>query len=215
METKFVRVAETLCPERDFEIRKNQPVYFNSNISNQIVKRDQLFKEAWLANDKTKREKLWSKATRKRQEIKSLLRKAKRNYVTSELETHKNNPKKYWRAMNSFMNRGKTSAKIDEIILSNGAKAHGMVTAEATNSYFCKVGSNLAKDIVPSEQKFTTEGVKCKFKWGFSIMEHEVETEVLKLSNAMSSGLMHLGCRILNPCLKMSIGEHRVFKSLC
>lgn len=86
LEDKFLKIAERLCPEREFKIKKDRPAYFTRCISNQITKRDRLFKEARVIVDTNRRKKLWSKATRKRQEVKLLLRKAKRDYITSKRE---------------------------------------------------------------------------------------------------------------------------------
>lgn len=207
LEKNFVTMANVICPEREFKIRKDRPTYFTSNVSKQIAKRDRLFREAKLSNDKHKRKCLWSKATKKRQEVKSLLRRAKRDFITSELERHKKDPKKYWRSMNLFQNKGKRNAKIENIILSNGEKVNASMAAEVTNDYFCMVGSKLANNIVPTTRKFTIESVKCKFKWEMLPSEEQVLKKIGDLSDVKSSGIMQLNSKILNPCMKVAVRE--------
>lgn len=62
MEEKFVEVADALCPERVYAIKKDRPDYFTAEISNLIQTRDGLFKEARAETYNYKKRKLWQNA---------------------------------------------------------------------------------------------------------------------------------------------------------
>lgn len=93
MEKEFKRVADTLCPIRRYEIKNNRPKYFTTEISTQILARDRLFKLARNTPNGAKRDRLWKNASVIRKEVCTLIRKAKRDYVTNTLEESKKIPK--------------------------------------------------------------------------------------------------------------------------
>lgn len=96
MEEKFTSVASALCPERDYVIQKDRPVYFTSELSRLIQARDSLLKKARVSRSqgKRKKKKLWNKAAQKRNEVRYLLKSTKREHVMSSMELNRNNPKK-------------------------------------------------------------------------------------------------------------------------
>lgn len=109
--------------------------------------------------------------------------------------------------MNSFLNRSKGRVAITEIIGPYDSKVTGMEASKLINDYFCKIGANLARVISPGSQKFTVNGVKCKFKWNFPISEKEVQEEVDKLNETKSSGVSCINTKILKVCLSHCIPE--------
>lgn len=215
MEDNFTTVAVALCPERDYVIKRDRPAYFTTEISNLIQSRDSLFKKARSTADPQKKRKLWQKAIKKRNEVRSRLKQTKRDHVRLCMDQNRGDPKKYWRSMNSFLNKNKVKSSIKEITLEAGRKVTGLEAAERLNHYFCNIGADLARNIVPTHMKFSTESVKCKFKWEFPITESDVLKEIKSLSNSKSSGIADLNCKLLNMCLRCSVVEFTSLLNLC
>lgn len=202
LDKKFTAVSDTLCPVRDFVIKNDRPVYFTTELSNLIQTRDNLYKKARAITNRDERKKIWKKALKKRNEVRTKLRTLKRAHVMTTFEENKKKPKKYWKAMNSFLHKGKRDEPIKEILVNDSKKISGREAADVINQYFCRVGSDFASKIIPTDKIFAQDRVNCKFRWGFPITEAEVYREILALSNNKSSGIRHLNCRILKLCLQ-------------
>lgn len=215
LRNKFDRVNDLLCPVREYKIRNNRPEYFTSDISNLITARDNLFKKARSTLDINKQKSLWNKAIKKRKAVRLAIREAKRSYVTSTLEENKKNPKKYWRIMNRFTNRGKKKCTIREIVRPDGSKVVDLQAAEMVNEYFCKIGANLARKIPLTHRKFTADCTRCQFEWGYKISHDDVCREVKALNNCKSSGFSDLSSKVLNLCLANTIPEFTAILNAC
>lgn len=142
-----------------------------------------------------------------------LLKQARRDYVTTSLEENKGNARKNWRSMNRFMNRGVKGASIKHVIHHDGHKLDGLEAAELVTSYFCSIGADRA--IVPTDKRFTTARVRCKFIWKFKISQDEVLKEVNALSDNKSSGFINVNSKVLNLCLKCCIPGFTDLLNLC
>lgn len=62
-------------------------------------------------------------------------------------EQNRENPKKYWRSMNSLLNKTGNKDSIKEIVVENGRKMTGMEAAKILNCYLSNIGSDLARNI--------------------------------------------------------------------
>lgn len=149
LESNYLRVADTLCPLRLFEIKKDRPAFLTDEISKTIAKRDRLFKKARLL----KQDCTWKKAVKERKKVKILLKQAKQNFIKERIDNCKNNVNKYWRNMSSLLNRKKT-LPIMEILSSEGKITKGSEAASEINNYFCNVGPNLALKVPPAKIHF-------------------------------------------------------------
>lgn len=117
--------------------------------------------------------------------------------------------------MSKFLNRRRSGATISEIFVEGRGKIGGVQAAELMNTYFCEIGTVLAKRVPPAVNKFYIDKVNCKFKWGYDISESEVRKEVLALSSNKSSGLPHLNCKALNIFLDICVMEFTSLLNLC
>lgn len=205
MEDNYIKVADELCPGKSFKVSKDRPEYFTNKISQGISRRDYLFLKARCCTNKKKAKQLWVEAIAKRREVRQLLRNAKRNYVTNKFKENKNNPKKYWRYMNRFLNKTRSNGQITEIVADNNEKKSGLEAAEMINRFFCGIGTNLANKIVPTDRSFNVTEVDSIFVWEFNLTESEVISEIEKLDPSKSSGLPRLSNKILKILLRQDV----------
>lgn len=131
--------------------------YFSTEISVAISEQDSLFMKARKMQSKS----LMNKAVIKRKEVKILIKRAKRNCVTENIELCKANVNEYWRNMTKLLNRNKTS-QIAIILNNQGKLVQGKEAAEI-NDYFCKKGTELATKVPVAKQSFPIHPVDSIF----------------------------------------------------
>lgn len=78
LESRFITIANRLCPVRYYEIRKERPQYFTNEISSLIQERDQLFKRARTSSNQNNKTRLWQKAIKEGNEVRTRLKSAKK-----------------------------------------------------------------------------------------------------------------------------------------
>jgi hypothetical protein len=80
------------------------------------------------------------------------IKKAKTSYFTTNLELHKGNMRKTWKLINEVSSKHSSKTKkLSEIRLGEQVITSPIEISEAFNNYFSTVGSNLASDIVLTE----------------------------------------------------------------
>lgn len=196
MEETYMKVADDVCPLTNFQIKNDRPGYFSDELSTAIRKRDLLFRRARVSKNKI----TWNKAKKKKREVRLMLRRDKRNYVTRDIGHCKNNVNKFWRGVSSLLHRKKSST-ITEILDSHGKIVKGREAASEINHYFCNIGPNLASKVPLPTVDFATSKAPCAFVWGGTIRTEDVLREIDKLDIKKSSGIPQISCRILKSCL--------------
>lgn len=210
LETTYCKVADLVCPIKTFNIKQDRPVYFTDEVSRAIIIRDKLFKKARVQRCDL----LWRKAVKKRKEVKVLLKRAKRKFISDKFDDCKNNVNKYWRNMSNLLNRKKTSS-ITEILNSQGKITKGKEAATDINNYFCNIGPNLAEKVARPTLRFEVSSTACEFVWGNKIATEDVSKEIEKLDTTKSSGLGKLSTKILKECLGATVGAFTALLNCC
>lgn len=118
--------------------------------------------------------------------LKSLLRRAKRDFISSQLNDCKNNLKKTWNILNNLMGRSKHCKAVSRYFSYEGVIITEPIDiVEHFNSYFSSVGSKLASKIQntdASPESFLSNGV------GSSIYLHSTSpSEIIKIIKKMKS----------------------------
>ena len=89
----------------------------------------------------------WERAKRIRNEVGRSLRDLRADYLKQQQETHKSDPKKFWKSVSSIVSDKKVrSAGICLKDSLTGLSIHSGKVAENLNSFFSNVGPNLAKN---------------------------------------------------------------------
>lgn len=97
----LITVCDNHAPTTTFYIRRDHPPWFNDDIIELCANRDFLFS----LGRRTHNQLLINEANKIKNFIKHVLPRFKSDYYNSELENDKHDPKKYWRHMNSILNK--------------------------------------------------------------------------------------------------------------
>jgi hypothetical protein len=113
-----------------------------------MFKRDYLKKKAISSQDPH----AWHEYKQSRSQVNNEIKKAKTSYFTTNLELHKGNMRKTWKLINEVSSKHSSKTKkLSEIRLGEQVITSPIEISEAFNNYFSTVGSNLASDIVLTE----------------------------------------------------------------
>ena len=95
----MTNILGKLCPEKRFKFAKNRPTWITNDLINLMKERDswlQLFLKSRLEIDK-------KKMRRVRNLVNVSVKNARADVVKDQLETHKNDPKKFWKELNNLI----------------------------------------------------------------------------------------------------------------
>ena len=86
----------------------------------------------------------------------SILRVTKKEYFSNQFEIHKNDMKCTWKIINNALNRNPSKSHIQEINTQGTTSKDPAEIAQSLNDYFVNIGPNLAQNIPPSDNHFST-----------------------------------------------------------
>lgn len=138
----ILKCIKCYCPERKVITKCNQPSWINNYILETIADRDAKFVEAYSTRlPGTLRE-----AKNLRTVVKKLIRKARADYIQTQLNNANGNPRKFWAEINSLLSRKK---KDSNIILhdSKGQPISPEDTPGHINDFFLLSGPTLLNNL--------------------------------------------------------------------
>lgn len=104
IELVILKVADLHCPLKKVTNRKGKPPWLNQSLLQLIHERDRLFKIAKKSDNNTD---AWIKVRRIRNQCNSCVKMAKENYVKEQLSNYNNDPKKFWKLIETVWNPNK------------------------------------------------------------------------------------------------------------
>ena len=132
---------DEICPMKNFKIKKYKEPWISQELLELIKDKDSLLKKA-------KQSKLpadWEIAKRYRNDCLSSIRRAKADFVTSELENNKNDTKKFWKNIKDILPlNSKSKKKITLINPEVGEDINDPDTASYINEFFANIGQKLS-----------------------------------------------------------------------
>ena len=142
--SKFSAILDIHAPFTNKRLRCKKSSWINSLLIQKMRERDSLKKRF----DKNPNDFVWSQSKNARNEVNNLVKKTKRDYFMTQINTAKRDPKNTWRLINELTSR-KTNVnsnvkamKQEGVTLTNCADI-----ANTFNNYFTTIGDNLAKKI--------------------------------------------------------------------
>lgn len=104
IELVILKVADLHCPLKKVTNRKGKLPWLNQSLLQLIHERDRLFKIAKKSDNNTD---AWIKVRRIRNQCNSCVKMAKENYVKEQLSNYNNDPKKFWKVIETVWNPNK------------------------------------------------------------------------------------------------------------
>ena len=131
-----IMAIETMCPIKTFKVKRYKEPWITQELLELIKDKDVCMKKA----KKTGYDRDWIRAKRLRNECVTKIRKAKSDFINSELDTHKNDSKKFWKNINKIMPiPGKTQKSIQLIDQQINRMIPESDTANYINDFFVNI----------------------------------------------------------------------------
>ena len=193
MKTNIEGIYDAMCPMKTFRINQIKQPWITAPLIELIKDKDKALKNA---KKRKNDENLWKQAKRIRNMCTNRLRKAKADYVKSNLHNNQNNPKKFWKNIQDiFPQKSKSNKNIILTDTDTDQTIDSDKVADYINDFFTNIGPNLA--------------LNCNRPWAFYGIESNnnidnIETspeEVLevckKININKASCVDNLSCEIL------------------
>ena len=187
-------ILDIMAPIRKLSKRENK-LKLNPWITKGLLKsmsdRDKLYKQFIKETDANKKQDLFITFKKKRNLIITLLRRSKSNYFAAFFEEHKNNAKRTWEGIRDIVNLSKKNKTCPNTLIFNNKtflKKDDM--AEAFNSFFVNIGSNIDNKIPQGSQHFSTflKNISPNSIFLTSVDNEEVLSMLQKLNSSKSCG---------------------------
>ena len=143
-------ILDILCPEKSFKFAKNRPVWITNDLINLMKERDRSLSK--YLSTRLEADKI---AMRKMRNLVNIaVKNARADYVRDQLETHKNDSKKFWKEINKIIpnKTGSASQNFNNIKDENNVLIPTNMLPSCINSFFANVGIELDKKIPPLTQ---------------------------------------------------------------
>ena len=234
MYTEIKSEVDRICPIKKFTVRSQRPEWITNNLLEQMKDRDYFYRKA----KKTGLEDDWNIAKHLRNTTNFNIRQAKSNYIINKLETHKDDPKKFWRTIKRVF-PSKTKKEKSQITLKNkeGDTVCSKEVPEYINDFFVNIGTTIARDnsknntrntraqdsnnadgngvpVVPITTPIADPYPDDTQHEIAEVTENEVYREVMKINIGKSSGLSEINSRVLKMAFKMLIPQLTVICNL-
>ena len=200
---RIKNVIDLLCPVKTFKFSDNKPKRLTNDIILLMRERDRClrkFTKSRLEQDEI--------SMRKARNLSNLaVKNAKSEYIKEQLETYKNDPKKFWKHIASIIPNKKSivSQNFNNIHDDNNDIITQENLAEHVNYYFSDIGLKL-DELIPRYQHVTHQQVDHDIDLPIdmfqSITEVDLLIEINKISIYKSSGIMNVPSYLLKLCLQ-------------
>ena len=183
-------ILENLCPEKNFKFAKSRPNWLTNDLINLMKERDRLLK----IYQRTKQESDKKEMRKIRNLVNISIKNARADFVKDQLETHKDDPNKFWKELNTLIANNKTSSSQCFNNIKDDSKniIPQNVLPNHVNTFFANIGVQLDCKIPPLleignniNKKYNIEPFD-KFD---CITEDELIKEMKNISIYKSSGL--------------------------
>ena len=201
-ETKIRSVLNQMCPIKTIRINKVKENWITNEILELIHDKDYFLRKAKETNNEDD----WNIARRLRNRVINLVRYSKADYIKSNLETYKDDAKKYWRTIKSVLPDGKNNANnVIKLKDETGKDVENCRTAEFINQFFVSIGPKLAKSF---DSEWTYYGPSLEQTFEFKLITNECTHKIVKTINTnKSSGIANLSSQILKDAFSALVPE--------
>ena len=134
---KVLPILDEMCPIKTFKIKNYRPEWITAELIEQILDRDYFYKKAKDKGD----EDSWNIAKHLRNVTNYNIRKAKRDFILSELDNCEDDSKKFWHTIKSVIPGNKGDVRQDILLKDGGKKVERKQVAHFINDFFINIGN--------------------------------------------------------------------------
>ena len=148
---------DCMCPIKRFTVKSQRPDWVTNDLLELMKDRDYFYKKA----KQSKNEDDWNIAKHLRNIANFNVRQAKVDFILKELETHKNDPNKFWKTIKKvFPGKNKARDKTIKLQSETGRVIEKNVIPGYINDFFINIGKKIAAENLvtrtPSNSKTDT-----------------------------------------------------------
>ena len=208
MYTRIKNVVDSLCPIKKYKFSKEKPNWLTNDIVLLMKERDRClrkYSKTRLEVDKKEMRKI-------RNLVNISVKNARADYIKEKLETHKNDPKKFWKHISEILpNKKSNSQQFNNIHDDNNDKIGHDQLADHINYYFSNIGLKLDEHIPRHQDDQLQQQPTINFLTSIdrfqSIKETDLLKELGKISIYKSSGLLNMPTYLLKKCFIILIKQ--------
>ena len=194
---KILNCLDILCPVKNFVISKYREKWMNRDLMELIIDKDIALKKA----KKSRRVEDFEIAKKLKNETGKLVENAKINYLSTEFENAKGDPKNFWKNIYSIIPKSKLENNKETIHLKDekGNNIDIENTSSFINDFFINIGPNLANKTSSSWEYFDVE--ENNQINDIKIENGKVHALVTDIDISKSSGIEFLSSKCLKEAL--------------
>lgn len=207
---QIVAHANYFAPYVTQYVRTNQPGWFSTELLEASIERDRLFASARSNKDK----KIFNKAKKKRNEVKTLISNARSSYYIGKLNQYSKTPKKFWWEVNNIAFKGRGNDKKIRSVVDpdTGLLADSNKSTNIINEFFVNIGEKLDSKLPIAADPCTMNSVVVDDEF---ICEDDITVAMVmdlikNIDLSKSSGCPNVSARIYKDCL-LALGEQLTF----
>ena len=170
-------ILEKLCPEKNFKFARNRPNWLTNDLINLMKERDRLLK----VYQRTKLETDKKEMRKYRNLVNISIKNARADFVKEQLETHKDDPKKFWKELNTLIPNSKNASGqcFNNIKDDNKNIISQQLLPSHVNAFFANIGFHLDLKIPPLSEIGNNINKKYNIE-PFDTFEYITEDELIK-----------------------------------
>ena len=197
MLTNIEKEIEAMCPLKRIKIKRQKDPWITNEILEFIHDKNNLLQEA----KRTQHTDDWDAARIARNLVASMIKDAKRDYLTNEINND-HDPRKFWDRLHSMFPDKPTTGKINLLNAQNGEMLEESQTPDYANAFFTSIGSKIIQETGFDINNWSYKGDE--YPNNFLLREVEIEEvlyEVKNLKITKPSGIENISTKIIKDSL--------------
>lgn len=188
----ILRESDSMCPCREFKIRRDRPPWFNFEMIELCANRDHLYS----LGRKTKNNHLINEARKLKNLAKHSLTSAKKAYYLGELTKYKSDPKKFWYKLHSLLSEGGKTHIDKTFDINTDSYAEGETAADLLNQYYVTIADKLTGNVPTTLPEMNHITTLSHYRMPTPISERLLRSILKDLDSTKSSGCLCISSKL-------------------
>ena len=197
LKNKIQNEIGKMCPLKDIKIKKQKDPWISNDLLELIHDKDDLLKQAKASNLPED----WHTARTARNLVASLVKDAKKDFLTNEIENN-HDPNKFWKKIHTIFPDKPASGKINLVDDATKQMLDDHLISDYANSFFTNVGANIIRDIEFDIEEWRYNGIE--YPQLFELKEIAIEDVIKEINNlklSKPSGLDNISTKVVRDAL--------------
>ena len=195
----FLTAVDQTCPIHEVTYEANKPSWLTFDLREHIRVKNRLYKKACSSHDIEH----WEDFRVQKKLVREKIYCAKNTYVRKVLNDESNNPRLFWKKLNSLIGKRRENV-LSQVYNDDHVLIQGETAAEYMNKYYTEIAQNLSGNLNADWNDVYINNVQCDSIFAFDfVTEEEVLRYVNNIKIDKSSGIEGINSRVLKDCFKI------------